>query len=217
MRARLAVRLFAAVAAILLVGVVAASAQGADATRLYLRNDNTGCPGSPFLSQTAGTTDVNCGYIHGAPLGEAYNAAGQSSGHRVYDTLPEEGTYSLDASRDIVGQLTIRNGRPDANVPTRIGVGEVVVDLTLTGQAADGSAVNLGNVTVKGTAAPNTPSLVIPFTFDLDPALGAPVLTGLSLKTNVRGVHLYSGYTGANDTSWFDVPVVPAEVVTPTP
>jgi hypothetical protein len=209
-KTRPVLRLFAATVLLLLVGVVAAAAEEAPATRLYLRNDGGGCPGTPFLSATPGTEDVNCGYIHGAPLGEAYSTAGESAGQRLYSTLTEEGTYALDASRDIAGKLTIRNGRTAAAVPTRTGVGEVVVDLTLTGEQANGTTLPLGSITVKGTAVPDTPSFEIPFSFDLDPALGEPVLSGISLETNVRGLHLYSGYTGANDTSWFDVPVVPA-------
>ena len=218
MSTRLLPRLLAVLSLVLCLGVVAAAAEepAAPATRLYVRNDSTTCPGFPFLSRTAGTADSNCGYIHGAPLGEVYKAAGQTTNKKVYTTLPEEGTYALDASRDIAGQITIRNSRPDAAVPARIGVGEVIVDLVLTGEAADGSIVSLGTTSVKGTAMPNTENLVLPFTFDLDPALGQPTLKGLSLQTDVRGVHLYSGYTGANDRSWFDVPTVPVPAPTPT-
>ena len=215
MNARPALRLFAAIAAMLLVGVVAAGAEEAPATRLYLRNEGPACAGSPFLSQTAGTADVNCGYIHGAPLGEAYHQAGDATNKKAYATQPEEGTYALDAARDIAGQITIRNGRPDAASPVRTGVGEVIVDLVLTGEAADGSVVGLGTTSVKGTATPGTDVVVLPFTFDLDPALGQPTLKGLTLETDVRGLHLYSGYTGANSASWFDVPVVP--VAAPAP
>lgn len=56
--------------------------------------------------------------------------------------------------------------------------------------------------------------MVLPFTVDLDPALGQPTFDDLTLQTDVRGVHLYSGYTGANAASWLDVPVVP---VAPAP
>lgn len=215
MNARVFLRLVAATALILLVGAVAVAAEGEPATRLYLRNEGPGCPGAPFLSQKAGTADVNCGYIHGAPLGEAYSAAGQSTNKKSYITLAEEGTYALDAARDVAGQVTIRNGRPDANVPTRTGVGQVVVDLVLTGEAADGSTVALGTTSTKGTAQPATDTTVLPFAFDLDPALGQPTLRSLTLETNVRGVHIYSGYTGANASSWFDVPVAPAPAPTP--
>lgn len=218
MKLRSARRLFAAIIVVLALGAVAAVAQeSSSATRLYLRNDSTTCPGSPFLSGTPGTADVNCGYIHGLPFGEIYTTAGQSSGTRAYATLPEEGTYALDSARDVAGQITIRNGRPDANVPQRVGVGEVVVDLVLTGEAKDGSSVDLGTTRAKGTAQPGTNTLVLPFSIDLNPALGQPELNGVTLTTNVRGVHVYSGYTGANDSSWFDVPVVPAPVASPSP
>jgi hypothetical protein len=214
---RRALRLAAAIAVVLSLGAVAAVAEGAPVTRLYVRNDSTTCPGFPFLSQTPGTEDANCGYIHGAPLGEVYKTEGSATNRKAYTTLPEEGTYALDAARDIAGQITIRNGRPDPNVPQRIGVGEVIVDLVLTGEAADGSTVALGSTQVKGTATPGANSMALPFTFDLDPALGQPALNGLTLETDVRGLHLYSGYTGANDTSWFDVPVIPAPEPTPAP
>ena len=214
MKLRSLLRLTAAVLAVLLLGAVAVAAEdAAPVTRLYLRNDATTCPGNTFLSKVAGTADVNCGYIHGAPFGEVYGATGDTQGLRDYRTLDEEGAYTLDASRDIPGQITIRNGRPDANVPARIGVGEVVVDLTLTGEKADGSQVALGTKTIKGNATPGVDSFAIPFTFDLDPALGQPVLSSVTLRTNVHGTHAYSGYTGANNTSYFDVPLVPA----PTP
>jgi hypothetical protein len=216
---RMLSRLLAVLALVLSLGVVAASAEepASPATRLFVRNDSTTCPGFPFLSQTAGTADSNCGYIHGAPLGEVYKTAGEQTNKKTYTTLPEEGTYALDASRDIAGQITIRNSRTDAAVPVRTGVGEVIVDLVLTGEAADGSLVALGTQSVKGTAMPNTDNVVLPFTFDLDPALGQPTLKGLSLQTDVHGLHLYSGYVGANDQSWFDVPIVPVPAATPTP
>lgn len=219
MSIRLLPRLFAVLALVLSLGVVAASAEepAAPATRLFVRNDAGSCPGFPFLSQTAGTADANCGYIHGAPLGEVYKTAGMTNNKKAYTTLTEEGTYALDASRDIAGQITIRNSKSDAAVPVRTGVGEVIVDMVLTGQAADGSSVALGTQSVKGTALPNTNSLVLPFAIDLDPALGQPTLNGITLELDVRGKHLYSGYTGANDQSWFDVPTVPVAEPTAEP
>lgn len=209
-------RLLAVLALVLTLGVVGASAEepAAPATRLYLRNDGGGCPGFPFLSQTAGTEDVNCGYIHGLPFGEIYRATDADTNKRSYMTMPEEGTYALDAARDIAGQITVLNGRPHAASPVRTGVGEVIVDLVLTAEAADGSTLSLGTTSVKGTAQPGTDNVVLPFTFDLDPALGQPALESLTLQTDVRGAHVYSGYTRANDASWFDVPVVPAPVPT---
>ncbi|HVM18647.1 MAG TPA: hypothetical protein VM307_01680 [Egibacteraceae bacterium] len=211
MRHRL-LRLLAATLLTLSLGVAGAAAQDAEAgeaTRLYLRNDGGGCPGFPFLSQVPGDgTDVNCGYIHGLPFGEIYRATEDEANKRSYVTQPAEGTYLLDGARDITGQLTIRNGRPDPAVPTRIGVGEVVADLTLRAVAVDGTAVDFGSVQVKGNATPGENSFAIPFTFDVDEALGAVELKELTLVTDVRGLHVYSGYTGANDTSWFDVPVI---------
>lgn len=83
MTARPVLRLILATGLVLLVGAVAVSAEEATATRLYLCNEGPSCAGFPFLSATAGTADVNCGYIHGTPLGEAYHQAGDdANSHR---------------------------------------------------------------------------------------------------------------------------------------
>ncbi len=199
--------------ALLALGVVAVgAADAAPADRFFLRNDAGVCSGRPFLSRLIATGEPACGYVQGAPLGEVYHTTGDPSGPKDYpaeDGLP----VTVDTDRDATGQIVIGpRTNPDGQ---RRGVGQIVVELTLTGTKA-GETVALGATKVETIAVPTDGSKTLPFTIDLQPSLGDVTLDGLNLRVNVRGVHALHGFTRLNGESFLDLPVVPPVVAAPT-
>lgn len=173
---------------------------------LYLRVDGESCPGTTYLSSVAGSDELNCGYIGGLPFSEVfYQAGNQTWGTETYSTTgawPEEtsGTpVNLDAERDVEGVIVV------SSYVGIGGTGQIVVDLELTADTADGSET-IGTTTEETLADPAASATEVPFTFDIADDLHEVEATDVTLSVNVRGAHVLHGFTRANGASQVTVP-----------
>lgn len=199
-----------AVAALALLPVPFASAAGPVTERLFLRADGTTCPGATYLSTTAGTGEVGCGYQGGAPFGElAANGAPVSAPPTVFATRePEEDQEPVvrvvDASRDLKGVNTIVG----TSQTQRNAVGQVRVDVVVSGTKADGTAVELGRDSDTVLVDPrNSAETKIPFEAPLADSVEGAELTGVTVTVQIRGLHVLTGYHRLNGLSFLDLPL----------
>lgn len=204
----------------LLTLMVAATAIGQAATPptrlLYLRNDGTDCGAAshPFLATKKGTADQGCGYVGGGPFGEIFATEGTDTSKTYVTEFALE--HLVDASRDVAGQITVT---PYINAGAAgSGAGQIIVEIAASGLDATGELVDLGATSKEVTATPNASKQVIPFTLDVADAVNGASLTELSLKVNVRGIHVAHGFTQLNGESHVSFPYTePVVVPTATP
>lgn len=198
---------------VLAVLVGASSAAGADSPvtrRMYMRNSDTGCPGTPFLALQAGSGEPGCGYVGGAPFAElSRNGAPVGAPPRVYETMTTSNNATpaqvLDATRDIAGNVRV----VATSQTQRNAVGQVRVDTTVTGYRADGTAVELGSASTTQLVHPrNSAATDVPFTIAIDDALDRTTLQRVAVTVDIRGWHILTGYHRLNGESWMDLPAI---------
>lgn len=213
MRTRPVARL-ALLAALAVLPVPLASADAPVTERLFMRGDGTACPASTYLDRTAGTGEVGCGYQAGAPFGElAANGAPVSAPPTVFATRePEEGQEPvvrvLDALRNVQGTNTIVG----TSQTQRNAVGQVRVDVVVSGTTAEGTSVELGRDSDTVLVDPrNSAETKIPFDVAVADSLDRSQLTGVSVSVSIRGVHVLTGYHRLNGLSFVDLPLHPVQ------
>jgi hypothetical protein len=173
-----------------------------DDVEFFLTNTGTACGGDAVfqLLTTPRTGGPNCGWINGLPFGEIYHQTGSSAGIKSYVAV-EGIPLILDATRGVDGQVMIRHS-PAA------GVGQVVIDVTLIGRTGNSSRT-LASTTVETLLTAATTQTPVPFELTLDADRDHEALfSSLTMETNVRGVHVSSGYTSSQGTSHFTLPVL---------
>ena len=190
--------------------VAAPTTEEPPTTRLFLANDGADCGAAdaPFLTATARTTDINCGYVGGGlPIGEVASQSGAIETGRSFATRAKEAiTFVADAGRDATGVVVVRQGsQQGVALP---GTGQVVAEIAMSVKVGR-STVSLGTQTLEGTAVGG--SLVeLPFAFDLPASLQGAQVSGVTFDLDVRGVHLFHGFMNLNGNTFVDVPTVPS-------
>lgn len=172
-------------------------------TKFFMRNEGTACPGSPFLSTTPGTADPGCGFVGGAPIGElaSNGVTTLGTGVRTYTSTDGVPVY-LDALRNATG-----NVRVVATATTnRMAVGQVRVEVTVSARKQGGGEVILGTHTAEQIVNPtNSSQTDFPFTLNIDDTLDKVRLDEITVRVNIRGWHILTGYHRLNDASWVDL------------
>lgn len=173
-----------------------------DATTFNLRRDNCGGEEANrlYLSVTSGEdTGDGCGTLGGvAPLLNeatitAEDAAIFENQYAAVDGLP----VTIDAERDVTGQLTFGQYRGAAANPASLGGGNMVVDLTLTG-STKGFAFQV-ETTAEALALPGAGRYTVDFIFDLPANAQEKQITSLTLKVVPRGVSVGQDYLHTSD------------------
>jgi opacity protein-like surface antigen len=197
------------VLAAVVAALPASAADVATTTRLYMSNDSTACPGSPYLGLTAGSGEPRCGFQGGAPFGELYHNGGPVADTRnTFATREDFPAQLLDAARDITGNVRVYSW----SQTNRAAVGQVRVDVTLTGTNAAGESVPLGTSSSTQTITPaNSAMLSFPFTMPVADTLDRTSLTAVTALVDIRGAHVFSGYHQLNGESFADLPVFTPE------
>ena len=194
-------------------GLAAAAEETSSPLTLHFRNTGTECAtGNPFLSPDKGDgKDINCGYVGGGlPFGEVFEAAGLAN-ERTFSTVlpdvePEElPTFRLDDAKALAGKIVVQAGSQQGQALP--GAGQIVVELDVVGQTAEGETVPLGSGTNTVTATPPARTVDVPFTFDLADSVGDVDLVGVTATLTTRGVHLFHGFAQMG-TSTLTLPVV---------
>lgn len=173
--------------------------------RFYMRNSGTGCPGETFLSTQPGAGEPGCGFVGGAPIGELHRTgiSNLGNGIRIYDTAGGTAVQVLDATRDVAGNVRVVS----TATTNRMAVGQVRVDVTVTGRGTNNSQVTLGSHSSEQLVNPtNSAEIDFPFTIDTPDDLDATELKDLTVTVEIRGWHLLTGYLRLNGESWMDLP-----------
>jgi hypothetical protein len=174
-------------------------------TRYFMSNDSAGCPGTPFLSTTAGSGEVGCGFQGGAPFGELYHAGGPvASTIKTYATQNGDGTPTyLDPTRDATGNVTV----VATATTNRMAAGQIRVDVTLRARNEAGQSIVLGTHTSEQLVNPtNSAEVNFPFTMNTNDALDKVRLNEVSIDVDIRGWHVLTGYHRLNGQSYVDLP-----------
>lgn len=172
-------------------------------TRFFMRNDGATCPGTTFLSVTAGSGEVGCGYQGGAPFGELYHAGGPvATTIRTYKTQDGTPAY-LDPTRDASGNVTV----VATATTNRMAAGQIRVDVTLYARTQAGQNVVLGTHTSETIVNPtNSAEVNFPFTMNMNDALDKVRLDEVSIDVDIRGWHVLTGYHRLSGQSYLDLP-----------
>lgn len=168
----------------------------------FLRGTGCGATEDLFLSASKGTDDYDgCGIIGGIPLNEVI---GDPKVLDARDGLP----VKLDASKPVQGVIRAESWIGDG-IP---GVGQVVIDVALSGTTAGGEFADLGSATVTATNA-GADGVNVPFTLPVPAELDRTVLTGVSLEVSVHGANYNSSNLGMSGDSKFTLPILDEGVV----
>jgi hypothetical protein len=204
-------------AAVVLLATSGSAAVVQEDAKLFLRQNGCGTAqeaGRLSLESGAPNKDLNdgCGTIGGIPLAEAFRTAtGENLPPVTFTTGAGDGVpLILDAAKDVVGQISTRTwtGTPG-------GVGEVVVDLELTGTFKNAKGQNrsetLGAGTFTAMAAPTATFHAVPFRFDVPDAFQGVTFNELVLSVATRGANLNASARALNGRSFLTVPTLVTE------
>ena len=172
-------------------------------TRFFMRNDAPGCPGTPFLSITAGSGEQSCGYVGGLPYGELSHT-GAPVGSTVITYTARDGvpTY-LDPTRDATGNVTVV-----ATAQTsRMAVGQIIVVVTLKAKSDTGQTIVLGSHSSEALVNPtNSAETSFPFTMEMNDAFDKVRLDQVTVDVDIRGWHVLTGFHRLDGQSYLDLP-----------
>lgn len=198
----------AAALATALFASTALAATEEDETTFFLRQQGCGSTAEAGrLSVDSGTDSANgCGTIGGIPLDEALHTLG--AGARSRDFTTENGVpLTLDASRDVTGVIATRTWTGFVG-----GVGEVVLEVTLTGthRKPDGKLATkaLGGGTFRKAASPTAARVDVPISLDVPAELDGLEFTSLTLNLVTRGANVNAGAQSLNGTSKITLPTL---------
>ena len=169
----------------------------------YLRGSGCGATESFWLSTTTGTDEYDgCGTIGGLPINEVlYQTGGAPSTFSAQDGVP----VMIDASRDVTGTIRAESWT-GAGTP---GVGQVVVEVSLTGSTDSGDSFVLGSGTFEAVNAAKD-GVQFPFTFNLADELQGAQLSDLTISVEVHGANWNSSNLGLEGDSKFTLPMFDA-------
>jgi hypothetical protein len=172
-------------------------------TPFYLRRDDCGGDAdNPHLSVVDGTDPGDsCGFVVGI-LGPGAELAELSVDYPATDGLPA----TLDATAPIAGTIDLENFQIQGN---GIGAGDVTVDVTLTGVAAD-QGVTIGTASQTVSVAPPNTSYPVDFEITPDPSLAKKDVTALNLNVYIHGTYAFSGFIGNSGKSYMTLPTYSA-------
>ena len=169
----------------------------------YLRGSGCGATESFWLSTTTGTDEYDgCGTIGGLPFNEVlYRTGGAPMTFSAQDGVP----VLVDASRDVTGTVRAESwtgtGTP--------GVGQVVVDVSLTGSTDAGDGYVLGSGTFEAVNDAKD-GIQFPFTFNLADELQGVRLSDVTISVEVHGANWNSSNLGLGGGSKFTLPMFDA-------
>ena len=148
---------------------------------------------------------TGCGARFGGAANEVLDPAGAPQGQYVWaatDGVP----FTLNATKDITGEITLRSSRVQSPNEEPLGVGEATLVVTLTG-TVDGEVKTLGTGESTYQVAPGDGPVTSEFTFTPDAALNKASFSSLELTTLVKGAVLNHGYYELEDpASHFTIP-----------
>ncbi len=218
--------LVAAMAAVSLLAAGTTPAYEPTTENLFTHNPNAGCADRSghvlIREQLAGS---NCGYIYGAPIGqiEEETESGVFENAREYTTTEGE-LFRLDGSRDIEGVVVVASRESFCASPAPVpcvphggqgsGLGEIVVDLKVTGVLAGDQFAfrTLGTTTVSGVVLPGQTKIELPYTIAIPSDFDGAEFGSLTFSVDVKGWHVNSGYANASGATTVNVPTL-TEVV----
>lgn len=165
----------------------------------YLRGSGCGATEEFWLSTESGDDEYDgCGIIGGLPAQEIFREPWVFPGQ---NGLP----FLLDASKDITGTIRAEHwfqaGEP--------GVGQVIIDVSLTGIKTNNQSVLIGSDSIEALNTGST-GIQVPFTFDIASELDRLTLKDLSFSVLIHGVNWNSGNLGLSGDSKLTIPVFDA-------
>ena len=175
----------------------------ATTTRLYMSNDGTGCPGRPYLSLVARSSDLRCGFEAGAPFGELYHAGlPLPDTRKAFSSRPGLPSQLIDAMRHITGNVRVTGA--SQSDPS---VGQVRVDVKVYGTKTNGEIIVLGSSSSTQTLTGQT-TLNFPLTIEIDDAMNRTQINDVTSLVDIRGVHVFNGYHQLNGASYINLPTL---------
>ncbi len=172
----------------------------------YLRGTGCGATENFYLSTESGSDEYDgCGGIGGLPFQEVFY---QVDGAAPASFPAEDGVPAiLDASKNVTGTIRAESwfGNP---VP---GVGQVIVDVALSGVKLNNQFLEIGSDSVE---VMNTGSVGVQadFTIDIPDTANQVQLKELTFTVEVHGVNWNSGNLGLEGDSKFTLPIlIPVE------
>jgi hypothetical protein len=163
----------------------------ADVTSLSVEDGEDGgnACGSPF----AGAGNEFFIQIGDVPLSDIWAAT---------DGIP----FTLDASKDITGQITVSSFKGDPANPASLGAGEATLEVVLTGTSG-GEVKTIGTGSTTYTVTPDQTAYTSDFTITPDAALDKVLFESLELTTTLRGpAVLHAFYELEDPASFFTIP-----------
>jgi hypothetical protein len=194
----------------ILMASTATAAPVQSSTQFFLRQDGCGTTSEAGrLSVESGKdTSDGCGWPGGVPLDEVfYEVDGEvleAFDYATVDGMP----LVLDAARRAEGVISTRGNIPVAGR----GVGEVTVDVTLTGTRIGTNGrpqtVTLGAGTFSATALPTTNVYSVPFQLDLAAAQQGVEFRSMNMTVALRGKNVGASAQSLSGTSYVHVPTL---------
>lgn len=169
----------------------------------FVRMDDCGGDAdNPRLSIEDGTDGGSgCGNTGMGIFNEALIAIEDTPAAQIFpavDGVP----FTLDASKDVAGQLNLQSFQGDAANPAGVSAGQTKVDITLTGNVGGASQL-IGTASEEYVVTPDKTSYLVEFTIDADDALNKKKFTSLELTVTQRGVSVLHGFIGMDDPASF--------------
>jgi hypothetical protein len=162
----------------------------------YLRGSGCGATEVFWLSVESGTDEYDgCGIIGGLPAQEVFQEA---SVFPSQDGLP----VLLDASKNVTGQIRAESWFGDGTP----GVGQVQIDVDLSGTKTTNQNVAIGSAAVEAlnTAADG---VNVAFSIDIPANLDRVALKALTFQVLIHGANYNSGNLGLSGDSKFTLPI----------
>ena len=175
----------------------------------YMHRNGCGTAEDVTSLSTADGPDegTGCGARFGGAPNVILGPAGQPQGQYVWaatDGVP----FTLNATKDITGAITLRSTRVQSPNETPLGAGEATLEVTLTGTSG-GEVKTLGTGSSTYEVAPGDEPHTSEFTFTPDAGLNKAVFTTLELTTVLTGPVVNHGYYELEDpASMFTIPTL---------
>ena len=166
----------------------------------YLRGSGCGATESFWLSTTTGADEYDgCGAVGGVPANEVfYQLGGAPMTFSAQDGVP----IMVDASRDLTGTIRAESWTG----PNTPGIGQVLLDVSLTGSTDAGDSYVLGSGTFQAVNTA-TDGVQFPFTFNIGDEVQGAKLSDLTMSVEIHGANWNSSNLGLEGASKFTLPM----------